>query len=145
MDAGIGKVLARLKALDVEDDTVVIFLSDNGAYGGELDSDLGDLDSTLPPGGENSYESYGRGWANLGSTPFRLYKTWLHEGGIAAPLIVRWPAGVKSKNAVRHDVTHVMDILPTMLDPEGARSFTAEFAVLRRGTDRSIRRFASFL
>jgi arylsulfatase A-like enzyme len=121
MDAGIGKVLARLKALDVEDNTVVIFLSDNGAYGGELDSDLGDLDSTLPPGGENSYESYGRGWANLGSTPFRLYKTWLHEGGIAAPLIVRWPAGVKSKNAVRRDVTHVMDILPTMLDLAGGR------------------------
>lgn len=119
MDAGIGRVLERLARHDVEQNTIVIFLSDNGAYGGELDSDLGDLDSTLPPGGENSYESYGRGWANLGSTPFRLYKTWLHEGGIAAPLIIRWPARVTSKNAVRHTVSHVMDLFPTLVEAAG--------------------------
>lgn len=116
MDAGIGRVLAKLNELKVADDTVVIFLSDNGAYGGELDSDLGELDSTLPPGGENSYESYGRGWANLGSTPFRLYKTWLHEGGIATPFVVRWPNGISTTNVVRHDVAHVMDILPTLIE-----------------------------
>ena len=121
MDAGIGRVLDRLKAHDVRDNTLVIFLSDNGAYGGELDSDLGDLDSTLPPGGENSYESYGRGWANLGSTPFRLYKTWLHEGGIAAPLIMSWPDRIRSKNAVRHSLTHVMDLLPTLLEVAGGQ------------------------
>jgi arylsulfatase A-like enzyme len=120
MDAGIGRVLGKLDELQVADETVVIFMSDNGAYGGELDSDLGELDSTLPPGGENSYESYGRGWANLGSTPFRLYKTWLHEGGIATPFVVRWPRGISAKNEVRHDVAHVMDILPTMIELAGA-------------------------
>jgi arylsulfatase A-like enzyme len=121
MDAGIGRVLERLKAHGVRDNTLVIFLSDNGAYGGELDSDLGELDSTLPPGGENSYESYGRGWANLGSTPFRLYKTWLQEGGIAAPLIMSWPERIRSKNAVRHSVAHVMDLVPTLLELAGGQ------------------------
>lgn len=119
MDMGIGRVLERLKAHGVQKNTIVIFLSDNGAYGGELDSDLGALDSTLPPGGENSYESYGRGWANLGSTPFRLYKTWLHEGGIAAPLIIRWPERIRSKNDIRHNPAHVMDIFPTLLELAG--------------------------
>lgn len=119
MDKGIGKILDTLKRLQAEENTVVIFLSDNGAYGGELDSDLGELDSTLPPGGENSYESYGRGWANLGSTPFRLYKTWVHEGGIATPFIIRWPAGLAKTNVVSHDVAHVMDIMPTLVELAG--------------------------
>lgn len=121
MDAGIGRVLERLNRHGAEKNTIVIFLSDNGAYGGELDSDLGELDSTLPPGGENSYESYGRGWANLGSTPFRLYKTWLHEGGIAAPLVIRWPDRVKSTNDIQHTVSHVMDLFPTLLELAGGR------------------------
>lgn len=120
MDAGIGRVLERLDRHGVEKNTMVIFLSDNGAYGGELDSDLGELDSTLPPGGENSYESYGRGWANLGSTPFRLYKSWLHEGGIAAPLVIRWPDRVMPTKGIRHTVSHVMDLFPTLLELAGA-------------------------
>jgi len=120
MDRGIGRVLDKLNELGVVEDTMVIFMSDNGAYGGHLDSDLGELDSSLPPGGENSYESYGRGWANLGNMPFRLYKTWLHEGGIATPLVVRWPKGIERKGKVVHDVAHVMDIMPTMIELAGA-------------------------
>ncbi|MEX2578113.1 MAG: arylsulfatase [Verrucomicrobiales bacterium] len=120
MDRGIGKVLDKLRELGVEENTLVMFLSDNGAYGGELDSDLGDLDSSLPPGGENSYESYGRNWANLSSAPFRLYKTWNHEGGIATPVVARWPRAIKDGGTVIHDLAHVIDIMPTMLELAGA-------------------------
>jgi arylsulfatase len=51
------------------------------------------------PGGEDTYQSYGTAWANLSNTPFRLYKHWVHEGGIATPFIVHWPRGIKERAA----------------------------------------------
>jgi len=119
MDKGIGRILEQLESLGEKDNTLVVFLSDNGADSGELDSDLGDLDSTLPPGGENTYEPPGLGWANLANTPFRLYKQWVHEGGIATPLIVRWPREIPDPGSIRHDLGHVMDFLPTFRDIAG--------------------------
>ena len=55
------------------------------------------------PGPENTYQSYGVAWANLSNTPFKLYKHWVHEGGIATPFIVHWPNGIQEKGGIRHN------------------------------------------
>jgi arylsulfatase len=74
----------------------------------------------LEPGGANTYLGYGKPWANASNTPFRMYKHWVHEGGIATPLIVHWPAGISSKNEFRNDPGHLIDIMATCLDVAGA-------------------------
>ena len=92
MDYGIGKVLDKLKETGAQENTLVLFLSDNGgcAEGGPVGFD--NRKNGLPPGGVDSYMSYGLSWANASNTPFRRYKHWVHEGGIATPLIAHWPA-----------------------------------------------------
>jgi arylsulfatase len=65
-----------------------------------------------------SFVSYGLPWANASNTPFRLYKHWVHEGGIATPLIVRWPAGIRRPGLV-HEPGHVVDLMATCLDAAG--------------------------
>lgn len=120
MDYGIGRISRALEATGAKENTLILFLSDNGPYAGYLDSDRGSLDSSLPPGGENAYESRGIGWANLSSTPFRLYKQWLHEGGIATPLIASWPAVIPDEGGIRHEVGHVMDFFPTFYELSGS-------------------------
>ncbi len=139
MDAGIGRILAALDEQGVADDTIVIFLSDNGASPEEIPhipdfrdhlefftptSRAGDAvalgnEPAIIPGPEDTFSSYGRPWANLSNTPFRLYKKWIHEGGIAAPFIVRWTAGGVAPGSIirsAHQLTHV---LPTILEATG--------------------------
>ena len=72
------------------------------------------------PGGEDTYISYGRGWANVSNTPYREYKHWVHEGGIATPLIVHWPDGIDAQNEWRDQPTHLIDVTPTLLELAGA-------------------------
>lgn len=72
-------------------------------------------------GGPDTYVTYLRPWANVSNTPFRLYKHWVHEGGIATPLIVHWPAGIKDRDALRMQVCHEIDIMPTIVELAGAR------------------------
>lgn len=74
----------------------------------------------LEPGGENTYLGYGKPWANASNTPFRMYKHWVHEGGISTPLIVHWPAGIKAKNEFRSQPGHLIDIMATCIDVAGA-------------------------
>ncbi|HDL19069.1 MAG TPA: hypothetical protein ENH29_08445 [Bacteroidetes bacterium] len=95
MDIGAGKIMAKLKEMGQEENTLVLLLSDNGACyeGGPLGFDR--RKNGLPAGGVDSYMSYGRSWSNAGNTPFRLHKHWVHEGGISTPLIARWPAVIK--------------------------------------------------
>ena len=78
-------------------------------------------DPTLMPGGEDTYQSYGTAWANLSNTPFRLYKHWIHEGGIATPFIVHWPRGIKDKGGLRHNPSQLPDIMATIIDVTGAK------------------------
>ncbi len=120
MDQGIGKVLAKLKELGKEDDTLVLFLADNGgcAEGGIWGFDR--RKNGLPPGGVDSYMSYGESWANASNTPFRRYKKWVHEGGIATPLIAYWPAGVLQKGKLTDQPGHLVDIMATCCDVAGA-------------------------
>jgi arylsulfatase len=117
MDQGIGRVLAKLREVGEEENTLVLFLSDNGACHeivdrGKPGAEMGSADSFL---------SYGLGWANAGNTPFRLYKHWTHEGGIAAPLIARWPQVIRTGNTLFNQPAHITDIMPTVLDLAGAR------------------------
>src|SRR5690606_5654607 len=71
---------------------------------------------SIMPGPENTYQSYGVAWANLSNTPFRLYKHWIHEGGISTPLICHWPEGIKEKGGIRHSPGYLPDIMATLLD-----------------------------
>jgi len=72
------------------------------------------------PGPADTYIAYGQAWANVSNTPFRLYKHWVHEGGIATPLIVHWPARVKAAGEIRQDACHLIDIMATCVDVAGA-------------------------
>lgn len=67
------------------------------------------------PGPKDRFQMLGREWAQLSNTPFRKYKPWVHEGGIASPLIVHWPKGLSSRaGALVNDAAHVIDIMPTI-------------------------------
>ncbi|MCZ6795302.1 MAG: sulfatase-like hydrolase/transferase, partial [Planctomycetota bacterium] len=72
------------------------------------------------PGPDGTYIAYGRGWANVSNTPFREYKHWVHEGGIATPLIVHWPARIKRRGELVHQPGHLVDLMATCIDVSGA-------------------------
>jgi arylsulfatase A-like enzyme len=123
LDRAIGRVLDKLEAMRKLDNTLVLFLSDNGGCGegGRHGFDRG---GGKPLGSRESYYSIGASWANVSNTPFRHYKHYIHEGGIATPFIVHWPARIDPKaqgGQVRHHLGHVMDLLPTILEAAGAR------------------------
>lgn len=130
MDAAIGRVVRDLERAGELQDTLLLFLSDNGAcaewdpFGFDGKSGPTNVlhrgDDLRRVGGPESYISYGSGWANACNTPWRLYKHYGHEGGIATPLIVHWPAGVTARGAWRTEPGHVIDILPTLLEVCGA-------------------------
>jgi len=139
MDQGIGRVLDTLERLGRLDNTLVVFLSDNGGCAEELDVDFVTAfvplqDTTregepvvpgnvpgLMPGSEATYMSYGRSWAHLSNTPFREYKHWVHEGGIATPLVARWPRGLSAaRGSLHREPFQLTDVLPTLLDAAGA-------------------------
>ncbi len=114
LDQGIGRIVATLRELGIENNTLILFLADNG---GCAEGRPGN-DPAITPGPAETFQSYGRAWANAGNTPFRRYKHWVHEGGIATPLIAYWPGRVEP-NTITHQPGHVIDILPTCLDIAG--------------------------
>lgn len=139
MDRGIGRILETLRARGLEDDTLVVFLSDNGGCAEYLNEDgdgtkwpgmyrhtarpgrtcrVGNIEG-LAPGPDTTFMSYDLPWANLSNTPFRLYKHWVHEGGIATPCVVQWPKRAGA-GAVVHRPCHVIDIMATCVDAAGA-------------------------
>ena len=116
MDAGIGRVLDTLEASDDLDNTLVLFLSDNGACPAALHlatawcAQRGGIIGT-----EKSFQGYGPAWANVSNTPFRRFKAATYEGGIMTPLLIRWPDVVGS--GIRDDTPgHIIDLFPTLLD-----------------------------
>ena len=115
LDAETGRVLQAIEDLGELDNTLVIFLSDNGASPLELTREgvLGEAGSDF---------STGLGWAWLNSAPFRYYKRTQHNGGIASPTIVHWPAGIETSltGAIADQAQHVIDIVPTVLELTGA-------------------------
>src|SRR6187402_13840 len=115
MDTETGKVVRQLKSMNVFDDTVIVFLSDNGASAEEIIRGDGH-DPSAPPGSAKSFLSIGPGWATAADTPFRLHKSYVHEGGIASPMVVSWPNGIRHEKKLRTDPCHFIDLLPTVLE-----------------------------
>ncbi len=120
MDVEIGRVLDQLKAMDALENTLVMFLSDNGASAEQIIRGGGN-DPSAPVGSEKTFLGIGPGWAAVANAPFRLYKSWNHEGGISTPFIISWPAGIKAKNELRTNPGHLIDIVPTVLELTGGR------------------------
>lgn len=138
MDQGIGRILDALRETGQLENTLILFLSDNGGCAEELTESAREWAVNLEPvgtantrdgrpvrygnrpdimpGDEDTYQSCGVPWANVSNTPFRLYKHWVHEGGIATPLIVHWPAGIATRGELRHQPGQLPDILATCLD-----------------------------
>jgi arylsulfatase A-like enzyme len=121
IDQNVGRLVAKLKALGVLENTLIMFLSDNGcsAEGGPGGFSRGIDGAEIGAG--LSYASAGLEWANACNTPYRRYKIDTHEGGIRTPLIVHWPAGVAARGQLRQDMGHVVDLMPTILQATGTR------------------------
>ena len=117
MDQGIGRIVASLQTAGKFDNTLIFFLSDNGGCAEDISRAKKDINLL---GTDDSFESYRINWANASNTPFRLYKHWVHEGGIATPLIVHWPKHIEAQSQLRHQPAHVIDIMPTCCEIAGA-------------------------
>lgn len=116
VDQNVGKIIHTLKELDAFEDTLILFLHDNGGCdaGGILGKNTG-------PGVCGTVDSeayYGQCWANVSNTPFRKYKSHIHEGGIATPLVAHWPAGIKIelKGQLVEEPSHIIDIMATIVE-----------------------------
>jgi len=120
MDIEIGRVLDQIKAMGALDNTIVFFVSDNGASAEQIIRGLGE-DPQAPIGSAYCYLGIGPGWSSAANTPFRLHKSWNHEGGIATPLIISWPGGIKAHGELRADPGHVIDLVPTVLELTGGK------------------------
>lgn len=151
MDQGIGRIVRELEATGHLDNTLILYLQDNGGcaegYGRVYPKTL-PPDDVVPmgkdelqtqmmpgrtrdgravrsgpgvmPGPADTYVAYGRNWANVSNTPFREYKSYNHEGGIATPLIAHWPKGIKARNELRHEPGHLIDVMATCIEVSGA-------------------------
>jgi arylsulfatase len=149
MDRAIGRLTSLLERRGVLDDTLILFLSDNGGCAEEINTqgwydyilrgrERVSRESTLDgrpiqvgndpdvmPGPYDTYQSYGVPWANVSNTPFRLYKSFAHAGGVATPLIAHWPAGISAAGELRRQPGHLIDIMPTLAEVSGASYPTA--------------------
>lgn len=117
MDQNIGKVITKLKETGVFDNTIIMFTQDNGAC-----AEAYGVNDTNEPGTPESFISYGLPWAHYSNTPFRMYKHFVHEGGISTPFIFHWPEGISAnrKGSIEtNSIGHITDIVPTCLDAAG--------------------------
>ena len=114
LDWNVGRLLAHLRELDMEDDTLVIFMADNG--GAYSNGDIRTYDRQIPwEPDSNPFAS--NGWSYLKNTPFRWYKSCAQEGGVSVPLIVRWPRVLgEHGGSIRKQRLHVTDLYPTFLE-----------------------------
>ncbi len=120
MDREIGRVLAQIRAMGSLEDTLVLFLSDNGASAEMMVRGDGHNPEAACGTGA-TFLSIGPGWSSLANTPFRRHKTWVHEGGISTPLVVNWPKGIAARGELRHAPGHLVDLVPTILELAGAQ------------------------
>lgn len=111
VDQNIGRLLEALDQLKVADNTLILFLTDNGGCA----ETPGGNDPKQIPGPKEYYSHVGPGWASASNTPFRRYKQYCHEGGIATPLVARWPKTIKPGSRT-DQVGHIIDFLPTFLE-----------------------------
>lgn len=133
LDQGVGRILNTLQEMDELENTLIMFLSDNGGCNEEIKAHPVPGANIVPhawtrekelilvgnhkdrmPGGEDSFQTYTH-WANISNAPFRLYKSWVHEGGISTPLIVRW-GGHVAADEISSRIGHMVDIAPTIYE-----------------------------
>ncbi len=154
IDQNLGKLVAKLKALGEFDNTLILFLSDNGCSAEGGPGGFSNGEKGAPIGTGLSHASVGLEWANASDTPFRKFKMFTHEGGTATPLIAHWPAGIAAKGEIRHQLGHVIDIMPTLVEISGAnypqtvdgkaikpmegRSFVPDFKADSESTERTL-------
>lgn len=116
VDQNIGRLISELKKLNVYENTLIVFLCDNGgdSSGGTLGSNKGKGEV----GTAESFAYYGEAWANVSNTPFKLYKKFIHEGGISTPFIAHWPGGIKKElnNSLISEPAHLIDLMATCVD-----------------------------
>lgn len=122
MDQGIGRIVAGLKKNGVFENTLVLFLADNGGCAEVIER--GQPGGVL--GEDSSFASYGRGWAWLSNAMLRLFKHWVHGGGVSSPLIAHWPKGIPAHGELRRQSGHLIDIMATCLDVAQAK-YPAEY------------------
>lgn len=118
LDYQVGRIINTIKAMNALDNTLLVFLSDNGASAEIMVRGDGH-DPLAPPGSAASYLCLGPGWSTVANTPFRKHKTWVHEGGIATSCVVRWPKGLPAKGSWNSTPAHLVDIVPTVLAAAG--------------------------
>ena len=137
LDHAVGMVVRKLEEKKMLANTLILFLADNGGCAEGMGAAPDSTDpstSTKPkttrdgrtvrygntpdilPGPEDTYTSYATSWANASNTPFRMYKHWVHEGGISSPLIAHWPASIRRRNAMSSEPSHLIDIMATCVD-----------------------------
>ncbi len=155
MDQGIGRILTVLEAQGQTENTLVLFLQDNGGCAENMKTTdppttiAADRTHARPlepealqfnilpaftrhgrevrigkgvtPGPADTYAAYGIEWANVSNTPFREYKHFVHEGGIATPLIARWPAGIQRRGELERQPGHLIDLMATCIDVSGTK------------------------
>ncbi len=115
MDQNIGRVIEKVESMGQRDNTLFLFLSDNGSTAEDFH-----FTPDVSPGPMESYHTVDQPWANMSNTPFRLYKFFNHEGGISTPLIASWPGCIDEDGALTHQDGHIIDIMATLLDVAGA-------------------------
>lgn len=133
LDQGIGRILAKVEQAGIAENTLIIFMSDNGGNAEEIARGkhpiagpcevgmtcAGNVPGVMP-GGENTFQSIGIPWGNCANTPFRLYKHYAHEGGISTPFIACWPRVIKPVKKPINAIGHETDLMPTFLEAAGA-------------------------
>lgn len=130
-DHQVGRIIDYLEESGQLDNTIVVYCADNGASGegspngsvneqkffnawpDDINENLAMIDKL---GNPETYNHYPTGWAMAFSTPFRMFKRYSYQGGVADPLVISWPKGIKARGEVRHQYHHVIDIVPTVLE-----------------------------
>jgi arylsulfatase A-like enzyme len=140
MDAGIGRIMRKLEETGQYENTLILFMADNGGNYEEFGRMAADAKRpifmrektkqgepvvsgnipTIMPGPATTFQSYGGPWGNVSNTPFRLYKHYAHEGGISTPLVAHWPDGIRGKGRISHEIGHEIDLMPTFLEISGS-------------------------
>lgn len=118
LDQNLARLLGELAKDDLDDNLLVIFMSDNGGSP-YARTDQIMLDKGTLPGDAGSNWEIGMGWANVSNTPFRLYKRNQHEGGISTPFIAWWPGRISEPNSITDQPAHIIDLMPTFLELAG--------------------------
>jgi arylsulfatase len=112
LDRNIGRVIEKLEEMEELDNTMIIFLSDNGGCHEGTKNKGNYIRTTGETGNPDSFDAYEYPWANVSNTPFRMHKHWVHEGGISTPFIIHYPGSIKGGGIVK-EPGHINDIMPT--------------------------------